>query len=431
MKMKPETKTGIRPEIMSPAGDWVSLRAAIDAGCDSVYFGIKGINMRAGAGNFSLSELGKIVKICHDNKVKAYLALNIIIYQNELGKVQKIIAKSKKAGIDAVIAWDFSVIAEAGKLGIPVFLSTQMSVSNSESMIFFYKSLGIRRFVMARECTIDDIKKIRKELRKSLGKGKSDEIKIEAFAHGAMCVSISGRCFLSQFMFGRSANRGECIQPCRREYIIKDIEEKHELKVGNNYILSPKDLCTIPFIEKLIEAGVSSLKIEGRNRSPEYVMAVTSGYRRAVDFYFNNKGKRGFTKEFSALKKEIVDDLMKVYNRGFSSGFYMGRPIEEWTDTYGSKATTRKEYTGVVKNYFRKLGVAEIKVESSEFRTGDEIMFQGPTTGVIKQKAESIEVNHKKVDRVVKGRNIAIKTKKLVRVNDKVYIIKKSKLKNK
>ena len=407
-------------EIMSPAGDWISLRAAIDAGCDAVYFGIKGINMRAGAKNFAIHELKKITQTCHKNDVKAYLALNIIVYEKEIKNIAKILTKAKAAGIDAVICWDMAVIREANKQQIPIFISTQMSVSNSQSIIFFYETFGIKRFVLARECSIDDIKRIRKELKKAI-KTKANDIEIEVFAHGAMCVSISGRCFLSQLQFGKSANRGECIQPCRREYKIIDIEEKHSFVIGNNYILSPKDLCALPFIEKLIEAGVDSLKIEGRNRSPEYVKTVTSAYREAIDFYFENNGKKGFRKEFDALKRKLVNELNQVYNRGFSSGFFMGKPINEWTDCYGSKATTRKEYVGIVKNYYKKHGVAEIKVESNEFSKGDEIMFQGPTTGVFLQKASSIEINHKQVNQAVKGKCVAVKTKKLVRVNDKVY----------
>lgn len=411
----------MKPEIMSPAGDWISLRAAVGAGCDAVYFGIKGINMRAGAKNFSLSDLDRIVGYCHKKGVSAHLAVNSIVYEKELSKVCRIVAKAKEVGVDAIIAWDMAVINEARKRMIPVFMSTQMSVSNSESIIFYYKTLGIKRFVLARECSIDDIKKIQKNLKKNYG---IEDIEIEVFVHGAMCVSISGRCFMSQNKFGRSANRGECLQPCRREYLVTDIEEKHKFNVGHDYILSPKDLCTIPFIEKLIEAGVASFKIEGRNRSPEYVKVVTEAYRRAIDYYSANKGKRGFAKDFEAVKKELVNDLKKVYNRGFSSGFYMGKPIEEWTDAYGSKATTRKEYAGVVKNYFRKSGVAEIKVESNEFEVGDEIMFQGPTTGVVSQKVDSIEVHHKKVKKAVKGKPVAVKTNELVRVNDKVYVIK-------
>ncbi len=412
-----------KPEIMAPAGDWISLRAAIDAGCNAVYFGVKGMNMRAGAKNFSIAEFKKIVKFCHDNNTKAYLALNTIVYEKEIPNIKNLITKAKAAGIDAVICWDFAVIREAKRQKIPIFISTQMSVSNSESIIFFHQNFGIKRFVLARECSIDDIKRIRKELKKEL-KSKSDDIEIEVFAHGAMCVSISGRCFLSQFQFGKSANRGECIQPCRREYKITDIEEKHSFILGNNYILSPKDLCTLPFIEKLIQAGVDSFKIEGRNRSPEYVKAVTSAYRKAVDYYIENNKRKGFKEDFKRLKKDLIIELKAVYNRGFSSGFFLGKPIDQWTDSYGSKATTKKEYVGIVKNYYKRQGVAEIKVESNEFRKGDTIMFQGPTTGVFSQTVDSIELHNKKVNNAVKGKPIAVKAEKLVRVNDKVYVIR-------
>lgn len=408
LKTLKHTKMKIsKPELMAPAGDWISLRTAIDSGCDSVYFGIKGLNMRAGAENFSKDDMIKIVKQCHDNNVKAYLALNTIVYEDELHIVKRIITEAKKAKVDAVICWDFSIIQEAKKQGIPVFLSTQMSVSNSESVKFF-RSLGVKRIVPARECSLEDIKKIKSAI---------NDIEIEVFVHGAMCVSVSGRCFLSQFQFGRSANRGKCLQPCRREYKITDREEKHSFKLGNDYILSPRDLCTLPFIEKLIESGIDSFKIEGRNRSPEYVKTVTSVYRKAIDSCFDDRDN------FEKLKKKLLIELKKVYNRGFSAGFFLGKPINEWTDRYGSKATTRKEYAGIVRNYYQKQGAAEIKVESNEFAEGDEIMFQGPTTGVFSQKAESIEINHKKVDKAEKGKSVALKTVEKVRENDKVYVI--------
>lgn len=413
-----------KPEIMSPAGDWTSLRAALDAGCDAVYFGLKGMNMRAGAGNFSAAAMQKITGLCHDSRVRAYLALNTVVYEKDITRIKKIICKAKDANIDAVICWDFAVIEEALKQDVPVYVSTQMSVSNSASILFFYKSLGIRRFVLARECTLQDIKKIAKDLRKELGAEAAD-IEIEVFAHGAMCVSISGRCFISQFQDGCSANRGECRQHCRRQYLVSEKEGGQSLIVGNNYILSPKDLCTLPFIEHLIEAGVASLKIEGRNRSPEYVAAVTAAYRKAVDFYFENRGKREFKKRFEALKKELTGGLKKVYNRGFSAGFYLGKPLNEWTDGPGSKAYEKKAYAGIVTKYYKKPGVAEVKVESNEFKVGDAIMFQGPTTGVFSQTAESIEVHHKKVERATKGRLVAVKTVKLVRANDRVYLIKR------
>jgi putative protease len=411
-----------KPEIMAPAGDWISLRAALDAGCDAVYFGIGSMNMRAGAKNFPLSALKRITKLCHDNNVKAYIALNTIVYENEITKIKKIISKAKENLIDAIICWDFAVIQEATQQGIPVHISTQMNVSSSESILFFYNHFRIRRFVLARECSLDDIKTIKKDLTKALG-SKAKLIEIEVFAHGAMCVSISGRCFLSQFQYNKSANRGECLQPCRREYIVTEKEERYSFIIGNHFILSPKDLCTLPFIEKLIKVGIASFKIEGRNRSPEYVSVVTAAYRKAVDFYFLNNGRRGFQKEFESLKKELTHTLNKVYNRGFSAGFFLGKPINEWTDRDGNKAAAKKEYIGIVKKYYKKLGVAEVQVESKGFKLGDEILFQGPTTGVLTQIAESIEIDHHKIDQALKGTLVAVRTKRLVRVNDRVYVV--------
>ena len=408
---------------MAPAGDWISLRAALDAGCDAVYFGIKGFNMRARADNFSASSLGKIARLCHAAGVRAYLALNTIVYEGELGKTGALLARARAAQIDAVICWDFAVIGQARSLGLPVFASTQMSVSNSAAMLQLYRQFDIKRFVIARECSLEDIVKIRRSLSKTFGP-QAREIEIEAFAHGAMCVSVSGRCFLSQFEHGKSANRGECLQTCRREFIVRDVLRGHELALGNNYILSPKDLCTLPFIEKLLDAGVASLKIEGRNRSPEYVAIVTAAYRRAVDFYFGHKGSRDFKPRFDELKKEEMENLSRVYNRGFSSGFYLGKPIDQWHDTEGGTATTRKEYAGLVTNFYKQHGAAEIRVESNEFAPGDEIMFQGATTGVLSQKVESIEINRLRVDRARKGALVAVKADRHVRRGDKVYVIK-------
>ena len=412
-----------KPEIMAPVGDWVSLRAALDAGCDAVYFGIQGFNMRARADNFSSASLGKIARLCHAAGARAYLALNTIIFEAELAKTAALLARARSAHIDAVICWDFAVIGQARSLGLPVFASTQMSVSNSSAMLQLHRQFGIKRFVLARECSIDDIKKIRRSLSKALGT-KAREIEIEVFAHGAMCVSVSGRCFLSQFEHGKSANRGQCLQTCRREFIVRDVLRGHELALENNFILSPKDLCTLPFIEKLLAAGVASLKIEGRNRSPEYVAIATAAYRSAVDFYFDHRSAGDFKPRFDELKKELLKNLARVYNRGFSSGFYMGKPIDQWHATESGTATTRKEYAGVVTNFYKQHGAAEILVESNEFAPGDEIMFQGATTGVFSQTVKSIEIHRMKVGRACKGALVAVKTDRPVRRGDKVYVIK-------
>jgi putative protease len=390
-------------ELISPAGDWISLRAAVEAGADAVYFGLKEYSMRAAAKNFNLSELKKVVEFCHKNKVKAYLTLNTIIYENELDKIKKILKEAKKAKVDAVHAWDMSVVEEARKLKIPVHLSTQASVSNSESAEF-YKKIGISRIILARECNLKQIREIKKKVK---------ALEIEVFVHGAMCVSVSGRCFISQFLFNKSANRGECLQPCRREYIVEDIEEGHKLKLGSNYVMSPKDLCTLPFIDKLIKAGIDAFKIEGRNRSPEYVKIVTEAYREAID-----KGYR----------PELLEKVKTVYNRGFSSGFYLGLPIlKDWTDVHGTKATTRKVYVGKIMHFYNKIKVAEIKIEARGLNKGDNLMIQGPTTGIFEQELESMEINHKKIEEAGKGKLIAVKLSKLSRKNDKIFVIEKVK----
>ena len=399
-------------ELLSPVQDFTSLRAAIDAGADAVYFGIQGFNMRAGAKNFKISELPKVVSICHKNKIKAYLTVNTIIYENELAKLKKVLKKAEQAKIDAIICWDWSVISECEKLNLPIHLSTQASVSNFTSLFSLTKKIkNLKSVILARECSLEDIKKIIKKIKKH-----RLDIKIETFIHGAMCISVSGRCFLSQHLFNKSANRGECLQPCRRKYLIKDIEEKHELEIGEDYIISPKDLCTMPFIEKLINAGIGIFKIEGRNRSPEYVKAATESYRKAIGIYQENK----LTK---AEKNKLVKKLETVYNRGFSSGFFLGKPINEWSQAYGSKAAKKKAYIGVVANYYKKPSVAEIKVESQGFKLNDILLFQGPTTGVQEQKVSSMQLHHKNIKKAEKGKNIAVKANFVVRKNDKVFVI--------
>lgn len=427
----------MKPELISPAGDWPSLQAAIEAGADAIYIGTKDLNMRATTKNFELNELKKITKLARKNKVKIYLTLNTIVYPDEIKKIKQILKTAKEAKIDAVHAWDFSIINECQKLKIPVHLSTQASIANVEAInTLTSKFKIIERIILARELSLEQIKEIKKKTK----------VEIEVFIHGAMCVSVSGRCFLSQFTFNKSANRGDCLQPCRREYTITDVEEKHKFKLGNNYILSPKDLCTLPFVDQLIDAKIDAFKIEGRNRSPEYVKIVTQVYRQVIDLYSNEnllikKSKikqkdfkktkqqlmktKKIQKEFfgpSKLKNNLLGQLKTVYNRGFSSGFFLNKPLNEWTDTYGSKATTTKTYIGKVRNYYQKIKVAEVKIETKELSIGDNIMIQGPTTGVITQKLKEMQINHKKIKKAKKGQSIAIKTTK-VRPNDKVFLI--------
>ena len=393
-------------ELLSPVGDFASLRAAVENKADAVYFGLKQLNMRAAAKNFSLNEMKKVVDYCHKNKVKAYLTLNTIIYDNKIKKAEQILKKAKQAKVDAIIAWDLAILQLCKKLKLKIHLSTQANVTNSET-IKFYNKLGVKRINLARELSLEQIKKLKKQ-----------NIEIECFAHGDLCVSISGRCFLSQSLYNKSANRGECLQPCRREYEIKDIETGFKLKLGNNYVLSPKDLCALPFLDKLIKAKIDALKIEGRNRSPEYVAIVTKVYREAIDSYY----KKRYNKN---LVNKLLKELKTVYNRGFSTNFYLGIPDKKtFTDDYGSKATKKKVYLGYVKNFYKKIKVAEIKIESNSVKVGDDLLIIGNKTGVKQEKVKSMEINHRKVSSAKKGQRVAVKLKNVIRENDKIYLFK-------
>jgi len=396
------------PELLSPAGDWPSLRAAVGARADAVYLGLKEFSMRANAKNFNVSELKKIVGFCHKNRVKVYVTLNTIIFEKELKKIDKTLDKIKQSKADAVIAWDFSVIQMALKRKIPVHISTQMSISNSESARFFEK-LGARSINLARECSLKQIQEIKKRTK----------LEIETFVHGAMCVSVSGRCFTSQFLFKKSANRGECLQPCRRGYLIKDVETGDELELNSNFVMSPKDLCALPILDKLVKAGIDRFKIEGRNRAPEYAKTVTEVYRAALDAI----QKKKFDKK---LVSELMKKLETVYNRKFSTGFFLGTPTNDaWTDIYGSNATEKKIFAGLVKNYYKKQGVAAIFLQSGQIKKGDKIMITGNTTGVFEQTVETIHKNRKDIEIAKKGELVGIKTNKLVRKNDQVFVIRK------
>ena len=394
-----------KTELLSPAGDWASLRAAIKAGADAVYFGIKSMNMRQAAQNFNIKTLNQVITYCHKNKVKAYLVINIIVYDNELHKIELIIKEAKKAKVDAIICWDFAVIQLCKKYKIDIFLSTQASVANKEAVLF-YKKIGIRRIILARELSLKQIKDIIKKAK----------IEIEIFIHGALCYSISGRCFFSQELYKKSANRGECFQPCRRQYKLTDLKTGKEIETRINHFLSTKDLCTLPFIDKLIKSRITSFKIEGRNRSPEYVYTVTKVYRQAIDSYYNGTLKNNIHK----LQKE----LESVYNRKFSHGFYFGMPTaDDITDIQNSAATEKRVELGKIINYFKKSRVAVINLTSSDLNLGDIILIIGSKTGLVKTKVNSMEINHEKVDLAKKGQLIAIFLEENVRENDLVYKI--------
>lgn len=409
-------------EVMAPAGDFVCLDAAIKAGADAVYFGLDGLNMRAGARNFSILDMRRLCKICQKNSVKTYLTLNTIYFENDLKALKKAISSAKKAGVDAIIAWDFAALEFAKEAGMPVYLSTQASVSNALSIASYAKNFGISRFVLARECAISDIAIIRKNLAKILGKSAAQKISFEVFAHGAMCVSISGRCFMSLFNCGKSANRGECRQPCRREYLINDTREDGEgFLVGKGYVLSPKDLCTLPFLEKLLDAGVGSLKIEGRNRNPEYVFETVSAYRKACDFYYKNRQSPTFEADFAELKSALLKRLGLVFNRGFSSGFYMGKPIGDWSSS-GNFAQGKKLILGRVENFYPKISVAQISVNDNSVKEGQEIQIEGDTTGFVRFIATDLRADGVSANIVKKGQALSIKVPQKVRKNDFVYV---------
>ncbi len=408
-----------KPELLAPAGDDVSLRAALDAGADAVYFGAGAFNMRKRARNFSPDDIAGVVSLCHEYGARAYLAINIIVYETEFGLLESTLDKASEAGVDAVICWDFAVIDAALQRNLEVHLSTQASVSNSRAILQYYRKSGIRRFVLARECSLDHLQKIHLNLEEELGE-EASRLELEVFIHGAMCVSVSGRCFMSELVSGESGNRGACLQPCRRKYRIIDVEGDYEYEIGQDYVMSPKDMCTMPFFEKILKSPVASLKIEGRMRSPEYVSTVVGAYRKAIDFYFERNGKTD-QMEFSGLKSSLTDELRTVFNRDFSDGYYMGRPVGDWAKTPNSQALKRKETVGIVVNYFRKIGVAEIKVQGASFIIGDELLIQGPTTGNLSVDVESIQIDHKAVLSAEKGDRIAVPVSRRVRANDAVF----------
>ncbi len=401
-----------KPEIMGPVGDWKTLRTAVEAGADSVYLGLRGVTMRNKTENFDRDELKEAVEYCHTNNVKVYVTVNAIVYEWDVEANKQNLEYFKSIGVDAIICWDTSVIRQAVEIGLDTHLSTQASVSNSVAVNFF-KELGVKRVVLARECSLDQIKEIIQRT----------GVEVECFVHGAMCMAISGRCFLSQFTDGKSANRGVCIQNCRREYTVID-DAGNKLRLGNDYILSAEDLCAIPFIEKLIESGIHCFKIEGRNKGPEYVKAVVSAYRTAVDFYFEHKDQKNFEDEFSKLKEKLMDNLKEVYNRGQSSGFFMGKPINDWNNVYGSKSRKVRIEIGRVEDYLKKAGVAIVKVFSGEINIGDDLMIMGNKTGLVEQKVESMEIDHERIRSAGKGQLVAIKLDKEVREGDSVNLWK-------
>jgi putative protease len=401
-------------EIMAPAGSYESLMAAIQGGADSVYFGVEQLNMRAASSNnFTLDDLRNIVSICKKNKLKSYLTVNVVVYDHEIEQMHQIIDAAVESGVTAVIASDLSVINYAFAAGIEVHLSTQLNITNTDALKFYAQWADV--VVLARELNLDQVARIHKSIIDQNITGPGGQlIKIEMFVHGALCMAISGKCYLSLHENNKSANRGECYQTCRKSYLASSMETGYELEIDNKYIMSPKDLCTIGFIDKMIEAGVRVLKIEGRARSAEYVKEVSSCYAEAVCSIEEGT----FSREKTDMWRER---LSTVFNRGFWDGYYLGQTMGEWNSNYGSSATKRKIYIGKVTNYFKKLNVAEIKLENGDLKTGDTILITGPTTGVVEYDIEEVHVDLKVAESALKGELCSIKAPDILRRSDKVY----------
>jgi len=403
-------------EIMSPVGSYEMLMGAIQGGADSVYFGIADLNMRSKSSkNFTIEDLKKIVEIADSHNVKTYVTLNIVIYDQELDKMREIVDACKKYGVSAIIASDVAVIQYARSQGVEVHISTQSNVTNIEAVKFYSHFADV--MVTARELNLTQVKEIVDTIEKEDIRGpKGNLIEIEIFAHGALCMAVSGKCYMSLDQLNSSANRGACLQPCRRKYELKDKESDIKFEIDQEYIMSPEDLKTVDFIDKMLYAGIRVLKIEGRGRNPEYVKIVTQVYREAVNAYFAGEFTKDNIKKWNAR-------LASVYNRGFWDGYYLGRKMGEWTEIYGSQATQKKVYVGKITNYFQKLNVAEIKLESHELEVGDKFYIQGPTTGVYEGEVDEMRLELKPVPKVVKGDLFSMKTSDLVRRNDKLYKI--------
>lgn len=401
---------------MAPAGNFECLRAAIQGGADSVYFGVGDLNMRShSANNFSQEDLRSVVETCREAGVKTYLTLNIIVYDGDLGRMRALVDEAKACGVDAIIASDMAVIAYCRERGVEVHASTQLNISNVEALRFYSGFADV--VVLARELSLGQVREIHDAVAREGIKGPGGEaVRIEMFAHGALCMAVSGKCYLSLHSYGASANRGECYQVCRRGYGVTDLETGNALVVDNKYIMSPKDLCTIEFMDKMAEAGVRVFKIEGRARSSEYVRRTVSCYRRAADAICDGTFTAG-------LAVGLKEELSEVFNRGFWDGYYQGARLGEWSEVYGSQATRRKVYCGKVTNWFDRIGVAEILVESGSLEPGDDVLITGPSTGVVEETVREVRLEYDPVPRASKGDlcSIPVSAGK-VRRGDKVYI---------
>jgi len=403
-------------EIMAPVGSYASLMAAIQGGANSVYFGIENLNMRSKSSqNFTIDDLVEISRICKENNIRTYITLNTVIYDHELEKMRSIVNAAKENGITAIIASDMSVIKYTASVNMEIHMSTQSNITNIEAVKYYAQFADV--MVTARELQLEQVKSITTSIKEQNITGPSgDQVQIEVFAHGALCMAVSGKCYLSLDNLNSSANRGACLQQCRRKYVVTDKDTGIELEVDNEYIMSPKDLNTVSFLDKILDAGVRVLKLEGRGRSPEYVKTVSSVYRAAVNAWFDG-----------SYNQEQIDKwnerLAKVYNRGFWDGYYLGRKTGEWTEEYGNQATERKMYVGKVTNYFSKIKVAEIKIETNSLAIEDQIKIIGSTTGVYEDIISEIRLDLNEVEKSVKGDICSIPVKELVRRGDKLYKI--------
>lgn len=408
-------------EVMAPVGSYEALMAAIQGGAGSVYFGVEHLNMRSrSSNNFSIEDLKKIAQIASDNGVKTYLTLNVEIFDGEISQMHQVLDAAKAAGVSAVIAADVSVIQYARSIGLEVHISTQVNITNIEAVKFYAQFADV--IVLAREMNLGRVTEISRQIHEQQIKGPAGKlVQLEMFAHGALCMAVSGKCYLSLHEMNSSANRGSCLQTCRRAYTVTDRETGAELDIENEYIMSPKDLKTIHFMNKILDAGISVLKIEGRARSPEYVKTTVQCYREAVDAYFAGS----FTDE---KVEDWNNRLASVFNRGFWDGYYLGQRLGEWSSNYGSQATKRKIYIGKCTNYFTKIGVAEFKLETGNLKKGEEIIVTGPTTGVYQDVVDEIRFDLEAVEEGLKGQKISVAVPVKLRRADKLFKVVDSKL---
>lgn len=400
---------------MAPVGSWESLVAAVQGGADAIYFGIEGLNMRAkSANNFTIDDMRHIAEYCHENGLKSYLTVNTVVFDNDLELMHSIVDAAKEARVSAIIAADMATILYARQIGVEVHISTQVNVSNSEAVRFYSQFADV--MVLAREVDLEQVKHIHEAIVRDDIRGPHGElVRIEMFCHGALCMAVSGKCYLSLHETGASANRGACRQICRRSYTVRDRETGDELDIENQYIMSPKDLKTIHFMNKMIDAGVRVFKIEGRARGPEYVRTAVSCYNEAITACLDGT----YCDERVA---EWDERLGRIFNRGFWNGYYLGQRLGEWTSKYGSSATRVKVYVAKGQRYFSNIGVAEFLMEAGELHVGDEIIITGPTTGAIPMTIDEIRVDLKPVEKTVKGERFSIKVAEKIRPSDKLYL---------